>query len=158
VARPPSRYLALVPRRINSARNSLRPLNKQAAAIDSEIALIRIDISHARRHLELATAYAESVKARASANANAGITADKWFEISCPDGRKIRRRGASLESMQVGLQQGYRVVGRAFAANEDGSGGFVDSGSPSLLAQLLDAQGSDLITFLASRGIGTTAS
>jgi hypothetical protein len=37
---------------INAARNSLGPLNKQAVAIDNEIALFRVNISQARRHLE----------------------------------------------------------------------------------------------------------
>jgi hypothetical protein len=137
---------------INAARNSLGPLNKRAVAIDNEMALIRIEISHARRALELATAHAENVKAKA--NANAGATADKWFEISCPDGRKIRRRGASLESVQVGLQQGYRVVGRVFGANEDGTGGIVSSpGAPSMLKALLESQGDELLAFLADHGI-----
>ena len=47
-----------------NARNSLGPLNKQGKAIDSEIALLRMNITHARRRLELATEHAESARAK----------------------------------------------------------------------------------------------
>jgi hypothetical protein len=47
-----------------SAKISLGPLNKQAKAIDSEIALLRINITGARRSLELAEGHAESARAK----------------------------------------------------------------------------------------------
>ena len=76
------------------------------------------------------------------------------FTRPCPDGRKVRHRGASLESMQRVLQPGYRAIGQVFGANEDGTGGFISQpGAPSMLKALLESEGDELLAFLAEHGI-----
>jgi hypothetical protein len=82
---------------INSARNSLGPLNKRARAIDSEISLLRINISEARRHLELAEAHAENAKAKQAVTG-------RLVQL------EIRTRGAQGASVRLrGDRRGYRL-------------------------------------------------
>jgi hypothetical protein len=74
-----------------NARNSLGPLNKQGKAIDSEIALLRMNITHARRRLELATEHAESARAKQEGERGAhGAGRLVQLEIRAPDGRVLR--------------------------------------------------------------------
>jgi hypothetical protein len=84
------------------------------------------------------------------------VPADKWFECICPDGvRKVRHRAASLEALRKVLQPGYVAVGQVFGHAEDGTGGVVSvPGAPSMLKVLLEANGHELIAYLAERGIG----
>jgi hypothetical protein len=87
------------------ARLELPGLNKQAKAIDEEIALLRINITHARRGLELQEAHAEGAKARQAADRGEPVVRNKLFEIVCPDGRKVRHRGASQRGCAAALTE-----------------------------------------------------
>jgi hypothetical protein len=134
---------------INSARNSLRPLNKQAAAIDSEIALIRIEISQARRHLELAEAHAATVEARRAADR--GETGRLvQLEISTPDGRVIRQFHKSVDAARKALQSGYTVTGEVISGNIASP---TEPGARSFMTSLLDAGGGELLEFLEKHGL-----
>jgi hypothetical protein len=136
---------AATARGINSARNSLVPLNKQAKVIDSEIALLRINITMARRALELQEAHAESGKAKQAAERGATGRLVQ-LEIRAPDGRVIRQFHKSVDAARAALQPGYEVIGEVIGS------GVV---SPvSFMKSLLAAHGDELIAFLAERGIG----
>jgi hypothetical protein len=130
-----------------SAKMSLSPLNKKAGAIDAEISLLRVNIVYAKRQLELATNQA-AASARASSNAP---VRDKLYEVVCPDGRKVRHRGASQEDVQRHLQKGYTIVGQVFGADDGGNGGFIPR--PGFLTAMLEAYKGELIEFLETHGI-----
>jgi hypothetical protein len=136
------------------ARLGLAGLNKQDAAAGRLILSLEADVREAKKRLAIAENQAATAAAkRASVDAPA-VTADKWFEVSCPDNRKVRHRSASLESLQRALRPGYRIIGQAFGTKEDGSGGFVSMpGAPSMLKALLESQGDELLSFLAAHGI-----
>jgi hypothetical protein len=132
-----------------SARISLGPLNKQAASCDSEIALIRIEISHANRRLELAEAHDASVKAKQAAER--GETGRLvQLEISCPDGRVIRQFHKSIEAAQKALQPGYTVTGEVIAS---GVVSPIGPNTRSFMKALLESHGDELVAFLVERGI-----
>jgi hypothetical protein len=134
---------------INAARNSLGPLNKRAAAIVSEIALIRINISQARRHLELAEAYAENVKTRqATDRGETGRLVQ--LEISTPDGRVIRQFHKSVDAARKALQPGYTVTGEVISGNIVSP---IGPGARSFMTSLLDASGGELLEFLEAHGL-----
>jgi hypothetical protein len=138
---------------INSARNSLGPLNKRAAAIDSEIALIRINISQARRQVELAEAHAENVKTRQAADR--GETGRLvQLEISAPDGRVIRQFHKSVDAARKALQPGYTVTGEVISGNIVSPFG---PGARSFMTSLLDASGGELLAFLEAHGLRPVA-
>jgi hypothetical protein len=128
-----------------SAKMSLAPLNKKAGAIDAEISLLRIDISHARRHLALAEAHAESGKAKQAA---AGRLVQ--LEIRAPDGRVLRQFHRSVETARAALQAGYEVIGEVIGS---GVVSPVGPGAQSFMKALLAAHGDELMEFLAERGI-----
>ena len=90
-----------------SAKISLGPLNKQAKAIDSEIALLRIDITGARRRLELAEGHAR-VRGldRRSRLGEPGRLVQ--LEIRAPDGRVIRQFHKSVDAARAALQRRIR--------------------------------------------------
>jgi hypothetical protein len=132
-----------------SAKNSLGPLNKQAAAADSEIALVRIEISEAKRRLELAEAYYESVKAK-QATERGEAKRSVLLEISAPDGRTIRQFHQSLAAAQKALQPGYVVTGQVIGA---GVVSPIGPATQSFMASLLAAHGDELLEFLASHGV-----
>jgi hypothetical protein len=96
-----------------SAKMSLAPLNKKAGAIDSEISLLRVNITHAKRMLELAEAHAESSRARhAAERGEPGRLVQ--LEIRAPDRRVLRQFHRSVESAQAserlrGDRRGYRL-------------------------------------------------
>jgi hypothetical protein len=138
---------------INAARNSLGPLNKQARAIDSEVALIRIDISHARRHLELAEAYAANVKAR-QATDNGAARRLVQLEIRAPDGRVIRQFHKSVDAARKALQPGYEVTGEVIGS---GVVSPIGPGTRSFMTSLLDAGGGELLVFLEKHGLRPVA-
>jgi hypothetical protein len=132
-----------------SAKMSLGPLNKQAKAIDSEIALLRINISHAKRMLALAEAHAESAKAKQAAER--GETGRLvQLEIRAPDGRVIRQSHKSVDAARAALQPGYEVTGEVINGNIVSP---IGPGARSFMTALLESQGDELITFLAGRGI-----
>jgi septal ring factor EnvC (AmiA/AmiB activator) len=136
-------------RGINSARNSLGPLNKRAGAIDSEIALLRINISHARRRVELVEAHAESVKAKqATDRGETGRLVQ--LEIRAPDGRVIRQFHRSVDAARKALQPGYEVTGEVIGS---GVVSPVGPGARSFMKALLESQGDVLMEWLEARGI-----
>jgi hypothetical protein len=136
------------------ARLELASLNKQDAAAGRLVLSIERQLEEAKKWLAMAVNQAATAAAKVNGDAVVTHLHDKWFEVSCPDGRKIRHRGASLESLQRALQPGYRAIGQVFGANEDGSGGFVSMpGAPSMLKALLESQGDELLAFLAEHGI-----
>ena len=140
-------------RPINAARNSLAPLNKQARAIDSEIALIRIDISHAQRQLQLAESHAENVKTRQAADR--GETGRLvQLEIRAPDGRVIRQFHKSVDAARKALQPGYTVTGEVISGNIVSPFG---PGARSFMTSLLDASGGELRAFLETHGLRPVA-
>ncbi|PNE10936.1 MAG: hypothetical protein CR217_11530 [Beijerinckiaceae bacterium] len=132
-----------------SAKNSLGPLNKQAAAAESEMALIRIELREAKRRLELAEAYSESVKAK-QATERGEVKRSVLLEISAPDGRTIRQFHQSLAAAQKALQPGYVVTGQVIGA---GVVSPIGAATQSFMASLLAAHGDELVAFLAERGI-----
>jgi hypothetical protein len=136
------------------ARLKLPALNKTNVEVGRLIVSIAREVSEAKGRLSLAENQAAAASAKRAEADEAGLVRDKWFECTCPDGRKVRHRGASLESLQRALQPGYRVVGQVFGHNEDGAGGFVSTpGAPSMLKALLESQGDVLIEWLEARGI-----
>jgi hypothetical protein len=136
------------------ARQGLAHLNKQQAAAGRFILQFERYLAEARKSVGMAEVQAAMIESRRASVDAAAVPADKWFEVSCPDGRKVRHRGASLESLQRALHPGYRVVGQVFGHDEDGTGGFVSmSGAPSMLKALLESHGDELVAFLAERGI-----
>jgi hypothetical protein len=135
------------------ARMEVARLGKQDLELGRLVLSIERQLKEAKRWL----AFAENQAATAAAtraSVDDTLVRDKLFECICPDGRKVRHRGASQEDVQRRLQPGYSVTGQIFGANADGTGGFVSSpGAPSMLKALLDSQGDELIAFLAERGI-----
>jgi hypothetical protein len=132
-----------------SAKISLGPLNKQAKVIDSEIALLRINITMARRQLELAEAHAESAKAKQAAER--GETGHLvQLEIRAPDGRTLRQFHKSVDAARAALQPGYEVVGQVIGS---GVVSPVGPGTRSFMSALLASHGDELIAFLEAHGI-----
>jgi hypothetical protein len=111
-------------------------------------------VSEACGQLSLAENQAAAAAARRAEMDAPALPRDKWFAVSCPDGRAVRHRHSSMDALQRELQPGYRATGQVFGANEDGSGGFVSMpGAPSMLKALLESQGDVLLEWLAERGI-----
>jgi hypothetical protein len=135
---------------INAARNSLGPLNKRARAIDDEIALLRINISQARRQLEWAEAYAENVKTRQAADRGGETGRLVQLEISTPDGRVIRQFHKSVDAARNALQPGYTVTGEVIGGNIVSP---IGPGARSFMTSLLDASGGELLAFLEAHGL-----
>ena len=76
----------------------------------------------------------------------------KLFEIRAPDGRLMRQRHESLAEVQASLLPGYQVTGTIIGASSANSGGWVDPiDGPSIMAQLLDAHGEELVAWLRGR-------
>jgi hypothetical protein len=127
-----------------SAKMWLAPLNKKAGAIDAEIALLRVNITYAKRQLDLAMAQAESAKA-AEANGEPGRLIQ--LEIRAPDGRILRQFHRSIDAARKALQPGYEVVGEVIGS------GVVSPIGRSFMKSLLAAHGDELMEFLAERGV-----
>jgi hypothetical protein len=132
-----------------SAKMSLNPLNKQAKAIDAEIALLRIDISHAKRMLGLAEAHAEGARAKQAAERGEPGRLVQ-LEIRAPDGRTLRQFHRSVESARKSLQNGYEITGQVISGNTVSP---VGPGAQSFMKALLSAHGDELMEFLAERGV-----
>ena len=133
-----------------SAKNSLSPLNKQAAAAESEMSLIRIEIREAKRGLALAEAYDAGVKAKQALDRGEPGRLVQ-LEISSPDGRVIRQFHKSVEAAQKALQPGYTVTGEVIGGNIVSPIG--RPGARSFMKALLESQGGELLEFLASHGV-----
>ena len=138
-----------------SARISLGPLNKEAAAADSEIALLRIELREAKRRLELAEAYDASVRANAVVPIAAGP--ERLFLVNTPhDRRQVRHKARTLEALRSRLLPEYTIEGEIFGANDAGEGGVVaaiEPKGPSIMAGLLLAHGAELLKFLEAHGV-----
>jgi hypothetical protein len=131
-----------------SAKMSLGPLNEKARAIDAEIALLRVNITYARRQLELATAQAE--KAKQAAEGGAAPRHLVQLEIRAPDGRVLRQFHRSLGAARAALSSGYEVIGEVISGNVVSP---VGPGTRSFMSALLDSQGDVLREWLAEQGI-----
>jgi hypothetical protein len=133
--------------RDQQARLKLPGLNKEDAAAGRLIRSIEMQIAEARKRIAMAENQAAAAKA---AKSDAPVC-DKLFEVVCPDGRKVRHRGASLEDVRRRLQVGYTVAGQVHGADADGNGGFIPR--PGFLTAMLEAYEGELIEWLEARGI-----
>jgi hypothetical protein len=138
------------------ARFAQGGLNKEDAAAGRLILSLEAQVAEARKRLEMAMNQAAVVEAKS--RAAAAIPGDgeaRWFEVRTPDGRVVRHRAASLDALQ-----GYTVTAEVFGASAIGFGGVaaqIGSDVTSIMAGLLAAHGKELETWLASRGIKSTA-
>ena len=130
-------------------------LNREDEAAGRLVLSITAEVKEAKKRLDMAIDQAATAAAKRAELDDAAMVRGKVFEIICPDGvRRVRHRGASQEDMRRRLQPGYSIAGEVFGANADDTGGFVSvPGAPSMLKALLEANGDDLIAFLAERGI-----
>jgi hypothetical protein len=72
-------------------------------------------------------------------------------ELRAPDGRLPRIKAESIDEVKAQLQPGYEIIGRVFGVDGASNGGFVArQGEPSLMAQLLEAHGDELLAWLGS--------
>jgi hypothetical protein len=128
-------------------------LNKQGAEMGRLVCSIEAQLEEAKKRLAMAVNQAATVEAKRASVDAAAVPADKWFEVSCPDGRKVRHRHHSLEALQKALQPGYVAVGQVHGASDDGLGGFVAYANSNMMKALLESQGDELLAFLAQHGI-----
>ena len=82
----------------------------------------------------------------------------KVFEVSTPDGRRLRHQHESLEAAQKAMLPGYAVTGEVFGADLlDNRGGYVRPiGGKSLLAVLIEHHADELLTWLRDNGFQQT--
>jgi septal ring factor EnvC (AmiA/AmiB activator) len=132
------------------ARMELPRLNKEEAATGRLIRSIEMQIVQAKKRVAMAEAAAAGAAAARAAKSDAPVR-DKLYEIVCPDGRKVRHRGASQEDVRRRLQIGYTVAGQVFGADNAGNGGFIPR--PGFLTAMLEAYEAELVAFLEARGI-----
>jgi hypothetical protein len=136
------------------ARVELAGLNKQDGEVGRLIRSIERQVVEAKKRVAMAANQAAAASAKQAELDAAALPRDKWFAVSCPDGRVVRHRHSSMDALQRELQPGYRATGQVFGANEDGSGGFVSMpGAPLMLKALLESQGDVLMEWLEARGI-----
>jgi hypothetical protein len=134
-------------------RLKLPALNKSNVEAGRLIVSIERQVSEAKKRLAMSENHAAGAAAKRAESEDAALIRDKWFAVSCPDGRAVRHRGASLESLQRALQPGYRVIGQAFGTNEDGTDGIVADRHSDMMQAMLDAYGDTLLAWLTERGI-----
>ncbi len=143
------------------ARIAQGALNKEDAAAGRLILSLEAQVAEARKRLGMAMNQVAVVEAKShAAAAIPGDEVAKWFEVRTPDGRVIRHRAASLDALQGALLKGYTVTAEVFGASAIGFGGVaaqIGSDVPSIMAGLLAAHGKELETWLASRGVKSTA-
>jgi hypothetical protein len=95
------------------ARLALRGLNKQNVAAGRLILSIEAEVVQAKKRLAIAMNQAAAVEAkRVSVDA---APRDKWFAVSCPDGRAVRHRHSSMDALQKELQLDIAQLGRCLA-------------------------------------------
>jgi hypothetical protein len=71
------------------------------------------------------------------------------FEITTPDGRKVRHKATNLAAAKAPLIAGYAVTGIVYGAADDMSGGYVaPAEGKSLMALLLEHHGDELKAWL----------
>lgn len=73
------------------------------------------------------------------------------FEVKSPDGRAIVHDAESLEDLQAALAPGYEVSARVVGGLRTPLNG------PSLMQQLLDAHGDELLAWLKANNISPNA-
>ena len=139
--------------RDQQARLKLPGLNKQDAETGRLIRSIEMQVKEARKRLDVVVAN-QAAAARAASVEAANVSRDKLFEIICPDGRKVRHRGASQEDVQRRLQIGYTVVGQVHGADADGNGGFIPR--PGFLRAVLEAYQDEFIEWIGAHGFGSS--
>jgi hypothetical protein len=137
------------------ARNEQAPINKSVNADSTLITSLGREIAQVKRQVDLARAQQAAVARRKHADETAALPKDLLFELTAPDGRKVRIRHSSLESLRKILQPGYVASGQVFGANADDSGGYVASLGPgaSTMAGMLMASGEELLAFLEAHGV-----
>lgn len=132
------------------ARFELAGLNKQDLAAGRLVLSLEAEVAQSRKRVEMAEAQ-DVAKQAAQASVDAvNVRRDKLFEVVCPDGRRVRHRGASQEDVRRRLQFGA-LVGQVHGADADGIGGFVPR--PGFLTAMLEAYEGELIEWLEARGI-----
>jgi hypothetical protein len=114
---------------------------------------IEREVGESRKRLSMAEAQSAAAAAKRAEADDAALIRDKWFEVRCPDGRKVRHRHHSLEALRKELQPRYVAVGQVFGANEDGTGGFLADPRSDMMQAMLDAYGDTLLAWLTERGI-----
>ncbi|MGC2222322.1 MAG: hypothetical protein WA624_08120 [Methylocella sp.] len=154
------RLSALAEKGDNKAKYAQEAVNKRVEADSTLIVSLEREVGHVKRQVDLARGQLAAIAARKHADETAGLPRDRLFEIACPDGRHVRHRHNSLESLRKALQPGYSIAGQVFDANADDNGGFVASiapGAKSTMSGLLEAHGAELLAFLAEHGVMTAA-
>ena len=149
------RLSALAEKGDNKAKFAQEPVNKRVDADSTLIVSLEREVGQVKRQVDLARGQLAAIAARKHADETAALPRDRLFEVVCPNGRKVRHRHVSLESLQKTLLPGYVAVGQVFGANEDDTGGFV--ASKSTMSGLLAAHGDELLAWLAGHGVGPTA-
>jgi hypothetical protein len=143
------------------ARFAQGGLNKEDAAAGRLILSLEAQVTEARKRLAMAMNQVAVIEAKSRAADMAAIdTGLKFFEVTTPDGREVRHRAESLDALRKALLPNYVVRGQIFGADADGKGGFmapIGSSAPTIMTSLLDAFGDQLLAWLASRGVKTTA-
>jgi hypothetical protein len=113
--------------------------------------LLRVNITYAKRQLELATAHAEGAKEKQAAERGEhGAGRLVQLEIRAPDGRMLRQFHRSLDAARAALQSGYEVIGEVISGNVVSP---IGPGARSFMSALLAAQGGELLAFLEEHGI-----
>jgi hypothetical protein len=131
------------------ARMALPRLNKEEAETGRLVRSIEHQVAEAKKRFNMVVANQAAAARRAGVDAT-DVRRDKLFEIICPDGRKVRHRGASQEDVQRRLQVGYSIAGQIFGANVDDTGGFIPR--PGFLAAVLQVYKAELLAFLEENG------
>lgn len=76
----------------------------------------------------------------------------KIFEITTPDGRKVRHAAKDAADAASRLMPGYAVTGEVLGADGELLGGYVlPIGAKSLLGELLERHGDELLAWLTAR-------
>jgi hypothetical protein len=91
---------------------ALTALRKSEAAADRLVRSAETQVFEAKKRLQMALnqqAVIEAKKASIDAAAVA-LPKDKWFLVTCPDGREVRHRHNSLDALCRELTQGYRPI------------------------------------------------
>jgi len=102
----------------NDVRN-LAELNRAATEAGRLVSSLELEFDAAKRRLEMAKTQAETARARAAPPP----VGEKLFEVQCPDGRRVRHRAGSRESLQARLEPNYTVLDEIVGAGENGEGG-----------------------------------
>jgi hypothetical protein len=83
---------------------------------------------------------------RAEMQANPSVS--RLFEVTAPDGRKLKQTALDAATLQKSLTFGYEVTGQIFA-----SGYTVPIDGPSLFDGFIAAHGPDLLKWLSENGV-----